>query len=223
MSAIDPQFAAAQPSAAVTAAIQRPGLRLTQVMQTVMEGYAERPALGQRAVEFVNDPQTGRTLLKLLPRFETITYRELWRRVGTLANAWTHEVVPGGRALEDGSGFQTYHVMNPYDEGIGLDEYVDWLVEAGYSIERIADYSESLRRFETALRGLPEKQRNASLLPLLHNYQKPQQPATGSMAPTDRFRAAVQDAKTGPGKAIPHITPAIIAKYVNDLRLLELL
>src|SRR6185503_14930187 len=23
-------------------------------------------------------------------------------------------------------GFETYHVMNPYDDGIGLDEYVDW-------------------------------------------------------------------------------------------------
>ena len=31
-------------------------------------------------------------------------------------------------------GFGTYHVMNPHDDGIGLDEYVDWLIEAGYSI-----------------------------------------------------------------------------------------
>lgn len=28
----------------------------------------------------------------------------------------------GARVLEDGSGFQTYHVMNPHDDGIGLDE-----------------------------------------------------------------------------------------------------
>ncbi len=28
----------------------------------------------------------------------------------------------------DGDGFQTYHVMNPYDDGIGMDEFVDWLV-----------------------------------------------------------------------------------------------
>src|SRR6202041_3066811 len=32
------------------------------------------------------------------------------------------------------NGFHTYHVMNPYDDGIGLDEYVDWLIDAGYSI-----------------------------------------------------------------------------------------
>ena len=25
------------------------------------------------------------------------------------------------------TGFETYHVMNPYDDGIGMDEYVDWL------------------------------------------------------------------------------------------------
>ena len=122
-----------------------------------------------------------------------------------------------------GDGFATYHVMNPYDDGIGMDEFVDWLSADGSSIQRIADYGDWLQRFETALRGLPEKQRSSSLLPLLHNYQKPGKPLNGSMAPTDRFRAAVQDAKVGPDKDIPHITPPIIAKYVSDLRVLGLL
>ncbi|WP_172832487.1 thioester reductase domain-containing protein, partial [Mycobacterium asiaticum] len=122
-----------------------------------------------------------------------------------------------------GEGFQTYHVMNPYDDGIGMDEFADWLIEAGNSIQRIADYGEWLQRFETSLRGLPENQRQASLLPLLHNYQKPEKPMRGSLAPTDRFRAAVQDAKIGADKDIPHITPPIIGKYVSDLRLLGLL
>jgi fatty acid CoA ligase FadD9 len=124
---------------------------------------------------------------------------------------------------EDSGAFHTYHVMNPYDDGIGMDEFVDWLIEGGNAIQRIGDYGEWLQRFETALRGLPEKQRNASLLPLLHNYQKPDKPINGSMAPTDRFRAAVRDAKVGPDKDIPHITRQIIAKYVSDLRLLGLL
>ena len=60
------------------------------------------------------------------------------------------------------TGFQTYHVMNPYDDGIGLDEYVDWLIEAGYPIQRIGDYGDWLQRFETALRALPERQRQHS-------------------------------------------------------------
>ncbi|HET7667449.1 MAG TPA: carboxylic acid reductase, partial [Mycobacterium sp.] len=120
-------------------------------------------------------------------------------------------------------GFETYHVMNPYDDGIGLDEYVDWLIEAGYPVERVGDYATWLQRFDTAVRALPERQRQASLLPLLHNYQRPATPIRGSIAPTDRFRTAVQDAKIGPDKDIPHITPAVIVKYITDLQLLGLL
>jgi fatty acid CoA ligase FadD9 len=113
--------------------------------------------------------------------------------------------------------------MNPYDDGIGLDEYVDWLIEAGYPVERVGDYAAWLQRFETAVRALPERQRQASLLPLLHNYQRPGTPIRGSIAPTDRFRSAVQDAKIGPDKDIPHVTREIIVKYITDLQLLGLL
>jgi fatty acid CoA ligase FadD9 len=120
-------------------------------------------------------------------------------------------------------GFETYHVMNPYDDGIGLDEYVDWLIEAGYPVTRVGQYDAWLPRFDTAVRALPERQRQASLLPLLHNYQRPETPIRGSIAPTDRFRSAVQDAKIGPDKDIPHVTPAIIVKYITDLQLLGLL
>ncbi len=120
-------------------------------------------------------------------------------------------------------GFETFHVMNPYDDGISMDTFVDWLVEAGHPITRVPSYAEWLARFDTALRALPEKQRNASLLPLLHNYQKPQPPINGSIAPVDRFRTAVQDAKIGPDKDIPHLTAPVIVKYATDLELLGLL
>ena len=109
------------------------------------------------------------------------------------------------------------------DLGRSAYEFVDWLVEAGYSIRRVEDYGDWLQRFETTLRSLPEKQRNASLLPLLHNYQSPAHPVNGSIAPTDRFRAAVQEAKIGPDKDIPHISSDVIVKYVTDLELLGLL
>ncbi|MBU8809537.1 carboxylic acid reductase [Mycolicibacterium goodii] len=123
-------------------------------------------------------------------------------------------------------GFSTYHVMNPHDDGIGLDEFVDWIDEAGYPIKRIPDYAEWLRRFDTALHALPDTQRQASLLPLLHNYQRPEKPIRGSLAPTHRFRAAVRRAKIGayPNVSeIPHVTAPIIVKYVTDLQKLGLL
>jgi fatty acid CoA ligase FadD9 len=120
-------------------------------------------------------------------------------------------------------GFATYNVLNPYDDGIGLDEYVDWLIDAGYPIQRIPDYDGWLQPFETSLRALPERQRQHSLLPLLHKYQRPEKPIRGATAPTDRFRAAVQDAKIGPDKDIPHITAPLIINYITNLQLLGLL
>ncbi len=124
-------------------------------------------------------------------------------------------------------GFQTYHVMNPHDDGIGLDEYVDWLIEAGYPIQRIGDFGEWLQRFEAGLRALPDRQRQNSVLQmlLLRNSKQlqPPEPTRGSYAPTDRFRAAVQEAKIGPDKDIPHVSAPIIIKYVTDLQLLGLL
>ncbi|EUA32310.1 thioester reductase domain protein [Mycobacterium intracellulare] len=132
----------------------------------------------------------------------------------------------GAQVME---GFETYHVMNPHDDGIGLDEYVDWLIEAGYPIERVGDFGEWLQRFETGLRGLPERQRQNSVLQMLllllrdpKNLQ-PAEPARGAFAPTDRFRAAVQEAKVGPDNDIPHVSAPVIVKYVTDLQLLGLL
>ncbi|AKS34624.1 carboxylic acid reductase [Mycolicibacterium goodii] len=126
----------------------------------------------------------------------------------------------GSRVVD---GYETFHVMNPYDDGIGLDEFVDWLIEAGYPVKRVDDYATWLGRFETALRALPDKQRQASLLPLLHNYQQPAPPVCGAMAPTDQFRTAVQDAKIGPDKDIPHVTADVIVKYISNLQMLGLL
>jgi fatty acid CoA ligase FadD9 len=120
-------------------------------------------------------------------------------------------------------GFETYHVLNPYHDDIGLDEYVDWLIDAGYPIQRITDYDAWLQRFETAMRALPEQQRQHSLLPILHAYQRPEKPNRGAIWPADRFRSAVEEAKIGPDKDIPHISAPIIIKYITNLQLLGLL
>ncbi|MBY0291662.1 MAG: thioester reductase domain-containing protein, partial [Mycobacteriaceae bacterium] len=129
-------------------------------------------------------------------------------------------------------GFQTYHVMNTHDDGIGFDEYVDWLIEAGYPIERIDDFAEWLQRFEAGLRALPERSREHSVLGMLQvalqdpEKLQPVEPVGRSLVPTDRFRAAVQEAKIGRDSnnpEIPHVTPPIIVKYVTDLQMLGLL
>ncbi|KRQ18708.1 MULTISPECIES: non-ribosomal peptide synthetase [unclassified Mycobacteroides] len=127
------------------------------------------------------------------------------------------------------TGFETYHVMNPHDDGIGIDEYVDWLIEAGHPIERVSDFSEWVARFEAGLHALPDHQRQGSVLQMLKILQdhgwdgQPPEPSRGSMAPADRFQAAVRKAKIGSGHDIPQVTAPIIAKYATDLRLHGLL
>src|SRR6476646_386688 len=110
------QFADARPSEAISAAIDQPGLRLPQIVRTVMEGYAERPALAQRAIKFVNDPQTGRTSVDLLPRFETTSYRQLWDRVGAVATALASgpspSVRPGDRVCVLGFTSVDYTIID---------------------------------------------------------------------------------------------------------------
>ncbi len=135
----------------------------------------------------------------------------------------------GARVVD---GFETYHVMNPHDDGIGLDEYVDWLIEAGHPIQRIDDFGEWLQRLEVGLSALPDRQRRHSVLWRLpiHNSHahglQPEEPISASLGPTDRFRAAVREAKIGPDKNnpdIPHVSAPMIVKYVADLQLLGLL
>ena len=132
-----------------------------------------------------------------------------------------------GANLKD--GFVTYHVMNPHDDGIGIDEYVDWLIEAGHPIQRIDDFGQWVQRFHLGLTMLPEDKRHNTvlqmLLILLHTTPDPHapEPTIGASASTDRFQGAVQAAGIGPDGDIPHVTPEVITKYVTDLKLLGLL
>ncbi|WBP95330.1 thioester reductase domain-containing protein [Mycolicibacterium neoaurum] len=86
----DPQFAAALPDGTIAEAVKAPGMRLAQMLAVVMEGYGPRPALGERTYRLTTD-EAGRTSREFLSDFTTITYAELWRRVGALASAWRHE------------------------------------------------------------------------------------------------------------------------------------
>lgn len=120
-------------------------------------------------------------------------------------------------------GYATYHVMNPHDDGIGLDEYVDWLIAFGYNIDRVDDYSDWLQQFENSLHDLPPWQQSASLLPLLHSYREPLQPTCGSITSTRRFWEALHQKKFTSDFESPYINQPLIGKYADDLQLLGLI
>ena len=113
--------------------------------------------------------------------------------------------------------------MNPHDDGISLDVIVDWLIDEGMAITRIDDHDEWVTRFEGALRGLPEQQRQRSALALLDAFRIPEQPLRGAVAPTDVFREAVKTHQVGATHDIPHIDVVLIRKYLTDLKQLALI
>jgi fatty acid CoA ligase FadD9 len=126
-----------------------------------------------------------------------------------------------GKQVTD--GFRSFDVTNPHDDGISLDTFVDWLIDAGQDIQRIDDYHDWLTRFETVLKALPENQRQHSVLPLLAAYREPEKPSRGAPIPTEVFHTAVRTAKIGEDKDIPHLSAALIDKYVTDLHHLGLI
>jgi fatty acid CoA ligase FadD9 len=114
---------------------------------------------------------------------------------------------------QHGSSFDTYNTTNPHDDGISLDSFVDWIIAAGYPIEKIDDYSGWLARFETTMRALPERQRAHSVLTVLDVYREPMPAVAGSPVPGARFQSAVERS----GRAIPHVTQQLIGKYLAEL------
>ncbi|GGK32519.1 oxidoreductase [Nocardia camponoti] len=117
--------------------------------------------------------------------------------------------------LSGAPGHRAYNVVNPHDDAISLDTFVDWLIEAGHPITRVDDYADWLARFETALRAMPEVQRAATVLPLLHAFRRPAPARAGSALPADDFHQAIG--------TIPHLSRELIGKYVTDLAALRLL
>ena len=126
----------------------------------------------------------------------------------------------GARAVE---GFRTCHVLNPHDDGISLDEFVAWMIDAGHPIERLGNYDDWVGRFETALRALPEKRRQHSVLALMDAFRRPAPRVAGSSVPAEGFRAQLRALALGPGGDIPHLSASFIHKVLADLQRLDLI
>lgn len=117
------------------------------------------------------------------------------------------------------AGHHTFNVVNPHDDRISLDQFVDWLIEAGQSIDRIADHAEWVSRFETALTALPDRARQHSVLMVLDAFRRPIEVVSGSAVPSDQFRRRAAEEL---GYDIPQLSKELIEKYVADLRGLKL-
>jgi len=118
------------------------------------------------------------------------------------------------------SGYHNFHAVNPHDDGVSLDSFVNWIEAEGIQIDRLEDYDQWYSRFRTALIQLPEDLRTASVLAVLDAYAKPI-PARGGKADAPLFVEAVRSAFDG-REDVPQIGPPLIRKYLSDLEYLSL-
>lgn len=117
-------------------------------------------------------------------------------------------------------GIRTFNVSNHADDGLSLDVFVDWIIEAGHQIERVADYAEWLTRFEAELQALPDDKRQLSSVQLLDALREPAAPTTLHAA-SQRFDAALRTLQVGP--ETPRLTREYIEKCLDDMVRLGLL
>lgn len=120
----DSQFSRARPNFDLVQAVQDPSVRVAAALSTLMRGYADRPAVGQRAYELVTDPVSMRTSMRLLPRFITVTYRTLWACVSAIASVWdrqsTHRVGAGDKVAAVGFASPEYLMIDLVCAYLGL-------------------------------------------------------------------------------------------------------
>ena len=84
LAAEDPQLQELMPDHAVLEAVTRTGATLQGIVDTILSGYAERPALGARDYAVGVDGATGLQIRRLQPTFGTVTS---WRSRTSPASA----------------------------------------------------------------------------------------------------------------------------------------
>ena len=118
-------------------------------------------------------------------------------------------------------GFTTYNIVNThYDDGISLDRIVDWIVSAGYSVERMAQHDRWFECFSAKLGTLPENQRQHSSHAILEAFREPISVDLPRI-PTQHFEAALSDFLSD--QEVPKLSEAFIHKCLDDLRRLDLI
>jgi len=72
----DPQIKALIPDETIREKALVEGLTLDRIMGVFLDGYADRPCMGERAYRVVEEESTKKKVRQYLPLYQTITYRE---------------------------------------------------------------------------------------------------------------------------------------------------
>lgn len=120
------------------------------------------------------------------------------------------------------TGYRSFNLVNYHDDGVSLDVIISWMIARGVPIHIVDDYDEWVQRFEQGMRGLPERIKTQSMLPLIHSLSSPSSVQRGSAIPSHRFQIALAQGHAQPREAA-QITASLIGRYVEDLQTLGII
>ena len=118
------------------------------------------------------------------------------------------------------NGSNAPHVLNIMnyhsDDGYSLDAFVDWMMAAGHTIDRIEDHREWFTLFVQKLKALPPETRGNSVLAISEAFSRPL-PVDLPTPGHDNFKALYRD--IADGDDIPHLSEGFIQKCLADMTL----
>ncbi|MEM8499993.1 MAG: thioester reductase domain-containing protein [Pseudomonadota bacterium] len=138
---------------------------------------------------------------------------------GTPVNIVAASVVSAGDYYLEGA--TVFCIDNPYtDLENSLDAFVDWIIAAGYDIQRLEAHADWFSRFKHRLIALPEVEKKQSALALLKAFERPHSfvPFRGE---SGNFQTLISKLDIAPSEL--QLNTGFIHKCLNDLALLGLI
>lgn len=132
---------------------------------------------------------------------------------GTPVNVVAASVVDAGRFYDDDA--TVFCIDNPFtDLSNSLDAFVDWIIAAGYDIQRMEAHEDWMSRFKRRLTALPEVERKQSALAILKAYERPHSfvPFRGE---SSNFQALLSKIGIAPSEL--QLDAGFIHKCLNDM------
>lgn len=120
--------------------------------------------------------------------------------------------------------FATYHVVSPQSAtGGSLDDFVDWIISAGYPIKRIHEHDTWYRTFVEKLSQLDEKSKQHSPLAIVHQWQSPMESGAYDVPGPLFWETCRQTRGVDSHPLGNYLNESFIHKCLGDLRALRLL
>jgi fatty acid CoA ligase FadD9 len=189
-----------------------------------------RPSWIMAHTRYAGQINAGDTLTRLLQGIVTTSiaprsFYETEHEAGAYYDGLPVDVVARAIASQamtaiDGTAYAEHPITNAHHD-VSLDVIVDWVRSAGYRVDRIDDYPAWHRLFKDRLAALDRTTRQLSLLPLLHQWERP---TRGRRNDDDTHAPSLaQPAPGEPQACSPHITEAFVHKALADMHALGLI